>query len=186
MFSKSLATNSNVSAEELQQRTHITAFGSAYSEHQESARAKIDVRVVPVWFHCMRILGLKRNQPLYGKEGDLIAERFRGLGWDWIDCTTPEPIPFWIRDSRTNEVLAWMIVGTVGLVVALSAISVTRSILHSTAQSQTPAPMVGSVTSYGYAQNQYGTAQPYGSHSYRVTQSNSSLSGGRLHVVVNR
>lgn len=178
------------SAEELQQRTHITAFGSAYTEHQESQRAKIDVRVVPVWFHVLRILGFTRGQPLYGKEGDLIAERFRGLGWDWVDCTTPEPIPHWIRDSRTNEVLAWMIVGTAGLTVALTALSATRSMIAKAQAEASPAifgsanPDVGDVG----APNQYSYGvqrQSYGSQNYRVTP-NTSLSGGRVHVVVNR
>lgn len=201
MLFKLLASNDPASVE---QRTHIAAFGSAYSEHQATTRTKIDMHVVPVHFHVLRILGFKRNQPLYGKEGDLIAERFRGLGWDWVDCTTPEPVPHWIRVSRTNEVLAWMIVGTGAMMVALAALNWTRTTfnLHQ-----------GSVPGYTYSSTyrDYGTPnlpavpkdqetffgpanrhrlftnhQSYGSVPYREAASTRSLNQGRVHTVVNR
>lgn len=55
----------------------------------------------------------KRGQSLYGKQGDIIAARYRPRGWGWceeFETGDPDPEPLWLSQGRRNETAAGVIV----------------------------------------------------------------------------
>lgn len=70
-------------------------------------RADEPVRVPTVKEYMLRLFGFKRNQSLFGVEGDKIASAYPRKRWDWA-IGSDEPIPVFLEQSRQNQTKAYV------------------------------------------------------------------------------
>jgi len=119
--------------------TQMDTLGESYAIYHSNVRANdVQMRTVGVGEHLARIFGFKRHQSLYGEEGDHIADRFPERGWDWTGGACKESEPAFISISRTNELIAYMILYATMAIITLVVLYTIRITQPTTDHSNAP------------------------------------------------
>lgn len=89
-------------------------------------RPEEPIRVPTVKEHMLRALGFKRDQSLYGVEGDQLAARYPQKKFGWA-LGYEEPIPLFLEQSRQNQMKAYCLLIGMALIGLFLFTSFVRS-----------------------------------------------------------
>jgi hypothetical protein len=134
-----------------------------------------DIRIPSVGEHLLRILGFKRNESLYGVDGDRIAAQHPEKGDNGFRGYE-EQVPIFILHGRHNEMVAYFILCAIVSVVSLTvALAVGR--IGTNSDDTTPTSAVSSTGNTSSPATPFGVSQEQPPPTVRYTMPNQNSKG---------